>query len=190
MQPEEDTFQFMMEIDRLAADLYGLGDRSITELKRCVIIVKGLSADYEIEVHMLENNPTDLERAESERVVGKQITGFLGISWSQRLYRYRMAPPRQIVERRRGDRATDSRVSASTAEGRVAALRIAGARRRRSKNQKMPPPIRRVEVRASTTSVGVRNTLRINNAACAEAWSTRLAIVRSEELRRVRCWSK
>ena len=33
-------------------------------------------------------------------------------------------------------------------------------------------------------SVGVRNTLRINTVACAEAWSTGFAIVRSEELRR------
>ena len=50
MRPGEDSFQFVMKIDRLAADLHRLGDRSITELRNCVIIVAELSADYEIEV--------------------------------------------------------------------------------------------------------------------------------------------
>ena len=67
-------------------------------------------------------------------------------------------------------------------------LRIAGARRTRPKNQEVPPPTRRAEVGASATSVGVRNTLRISTVACAEVLSTGLAIVRSEELRRARCW--
>ena len=57
MQPGEDPFQSMMEMDRLAADFQRLGDRSVTELRSCVIFVAGLSADYEIEVQMLENNP-------------------------------------------------------------------------------------------------------------------------------------
>ena len=67
----------MMEIDRLAADLHRLGDRSVTELRKYVIIVAGLSADYEIEVEMLENNPEDLERAEIKRVVGNQYNRLL-----------------------------------------------------------------------------------------------------------------
>ena len=54
----------------------------------------------------------------------------------------------------------------------------------------MPPPTRRVEVGGSATSVGVRNTLRINTVACTEAWSTVLAMMKSGELRRVRCWPK
>ena len=33
----------MMEIDRLAADLQRLGDRSITELRKCVVIVAEVS---------------------------------------------------------------------------------------------------------------------------------------------------
>ena len=37
---------------------------------------------------------------------------------------------------------------------------------------------------------GVKSILRINIVVCAEAWSTILAIVRSEELRRVRYWPK
>ena len=49
MQPGEDPFQFMMEIDRLAADLHILGVRSVTELRKCVIIGAGLCADYKIE---------------------------------------------------------------------------------------------------------------------------------------------
>ena len=34
MQRGEDPFKFMMEIDRLAADLDRLGDRSVTELTK------------------------------------------------------------------------------------------------------------------------------------------------------------
>ena len=37
-----------------------------------MVIVVGLSADYEIEVRMLENNLTGLELAEIERVAGNQ----------------------------------------------------------------------------------------------------------------------
>ena len=50
MQPGEDSFQFMIEIEQSAADLHSLGDISVTELRKCVIVVAGLSADYEIEV--------------------------------------------------------------------------------------------------------------------------------------------
>ena len=57
MQPGEGPFQFMMEIDRLAADLHRLGDRSVAELRKYVIIVAELYADYEIEVRMLEKQP-------------------------------------------------------------------------------------------------------------------------------------
>ena len=126
---------------------------------------------------MLENNPKGLERAIIVRVVWNQYYRLLG---QQRdLSAHRKAPPRRTVERRTGDPATDSRVTASTVEGRVTALRVAEVRRRRSKKQEMPPPTRRAEVGESATSVGVRSTLRINTVACAEAWSTGLAIVRS-----------
>ena len=47
---------FMMEVDRLAADLHRLGDNTVTELRKCVIIVSGLSADFEMECRILENN--------------------------------------------------------------------------------------------------------------------------------------
>ena len=72
MEPGGDPFKFMMEIDRLAADLHRMGDKSVTELRKCVIIVSGLSAEFEMECRMLENNPAGLNRAEIERVVGNQ----------------------------------------------------------------------------------------------------------------------
>ena len=49
MEPGSDPFKFMMEVDRLAADLDRLEDKSVTELRKCVIIVPGLSADFEME---------------------------------------------------------------------------------------------------------------------------------------------
>ena len=77
MEPDGDQFKLMLEIDRLAADLHRLGDKSVTELRRCVIVVPGLSADFEMECRMLENNPADLNRAEIERVVGNQYNRLL-----------------------------------------------------------------------------------------------------------------
>ena len=77
MQPGEDPFQFMTEMVRLTADLHRMGDRPVTELRKCVIIVAGLSADCEIEVFMLENNPTGLERAYIEHVVENQYNRLL-----------------------------------------------------------------------------------------------------------------
>ena len=70
MQPGKDSFKFTMEIDRLAAHVHRLGDRSITELRTHVVILAGLSADYHARCRMVENNPTGLERAEIERVIG------------------------------------------------------------------------------------------------------------------------
>ena len=77
MEPGSDPFKFMMEVNRLAADLHRLGDKSITELRKCVIIVSGLSADFEMECRILENNPAGLNRAEIERVVGNQYNSLL-----------------------------------------------------------------------------------------------------------------
>ena len=54
----------------------------------------------------------------------------------------------------------------------------------------MPTPTRRAEVGASATSVEVKSTSCIITVACAEALSTGLVIVKSEELRRVRCCQK
>ena len=72
MEPGDDPLKFMMENGRLAADFYRLGDKSVTELRKCVIIVSGLSADVEMPCSMLENSPVGLNRAEIERVVGNR----------------------------------------------------------------------------------------------------------------------
>ena len=49
MEPGGDLFTFMMENDRVAAGFHRLGDKSVTDLRKCVIIVSGLSADFEME---------------------------------------------------------------------------------------------------------------------------------------------
>ena len=77
MEPGGDPFKFMMEVDRLAADLHRLGDKPVTEVRKCVIIVSGLSANFEMECRILENNPAGLNRAEIERVVGNQYNRLL-----------------------------------------------------------------------------------------------------------------
>ena len=76
MQPG-DPFNIIWKTDQLAVDLHILGDRSVSKLKKCVIIVGALSADYEIEVRMLENTPASLDRVEIERVVGNQYNRLL-----------------------------------------------------------------------------------------------------------------
>ena len=69
MEPGGDPLKLMMEVDRLAADLHRLGDKSAIDLRKCVIIVSGLSADFEMDCRILENNSAGLNRAEIERVV-------------------------------------------------------------------------------------------------------------------------
>ena len=77
MEPGEDPFKVMIKNDRLAGDLHRLGDRPVTELEKCMIIVAGLSGDYAIACRMLENNSTGLERTEIERAVRNQYSRFL-----------------------------------------------------------------------------------------------------------------
>ena len=67
----------MMEVNRLAADLHRLGDKSVTELRKCVIIMSGMSAGFEMERRTLKNNPDGLNRTEIERVVGNQYNRLL-----------------------------------------------------------------------------------------------------------------
>ena len=83
MEPGGDPFiKFMREVDRLTANLHRLGDKSVTELRKCVIIViivSGLSADFKMECRILESNPVGLiNTAEIERVVGNQYSRLLG----------------------------------------------------------------------------------------------------------------
>ena len=77
MQPGEGPFQFMTKIDRLATGIHRPGGRSVNELRTCVIIVAGLSADYDNEVRMLENHRVGLDRAEIERVERNQYDKLL-----------------------------------------------------------------------------------------------------------------
>ena len=87
-----------------------------------MIIVAGLSADYEIECRMLENSPADLERAEIERDIGNKYKKKIrqqhdskaparNFSPASARDWYRKAQPRRIAERKTGDPATDSRVT-------------------------------------------------------------------------------
>ena len=174
MQPGEGPFQSMMEIDRLAADLHRLGDRLETELRKCVVIVAGLSADYEVEVRMLENNPASLDRTEIERVVGNQYSTFVRQQYDSKALsslRSTTTVDRGEKERRPRNRFESNCFNCGRKGHRA---KIAGTRRRRSKNQYMPPPTRRAEVGESATSVGLRSTLRINIVACAEVPGSRL----------------
>ena len=50
MEPGEDPFKLMMEINRIAADLHRFGNRSVAKLRTCVIIVAGLSAITKLSV--------------------------------------------------------------------------------------------------------------------------------------------
>ena len=77
MEPGGDPFKFTMEIDRLAADLHLFGEKPVIKLRKCVIIMTGLSVDYEIECRVLGNNSEGLQRAEIERAVGNQYNRLL-----------------------------------------------------------------------------------------------------------------
>ena len=186
MQVEEDPFQFMMENSRLAPDLHTLGDISVIELRKCVIIVVGLSADYAAEVRVLDNNPTGLERTKVEYGVGKQCSRLLS---QQQDSKALSASKSTITADRSGKngrpcyRFKGNCFNCGRKDHRTEGCRSA-------KNQEMPPTTRRAEVGASATFMRERSTLRINTVACADTLSTGLAIVRSKELRRVRCWSK
>ena len=116
MEPGGDPFKFMMEVDRLAADLRRWGDKSVTELRKCVIIVSGLSADFEMACRILENNPAGLNRTEIERVVGNQYNRLSGSNRTRRHCRYRRAPSRQIAGRGRTGSSTTSSMAAEINE--------------------------------------------------------------------------
>ena len=151
MQPGEDYFQFMVEIDRLGADLHKLVERSITEQRKCVIIVAKLSADYEIEVRMLDNNPAGLERSGIECVIGNQYNRLLR---QQDLNALSPSGGTTTADRGEKKRRTRHRFEGNCFNcGRVTALRITRVRRRRYNNQEMPPPTRRAEVGGNATSV-------------------------------------
>ena len=190
MEPGSDPFKFMMEVDRRAADLHRLGDKSVTELRKCVIFVSGQSTDFEMECRILENNPAGLNRAEIERVVGNQYNRLLGQQQDSKALSASKGPLRQIVEKgRTRDPTTSSMETASIAGRKVTTLKTAGARRKRVKNPELPTTGRRaVAAVIGATSAGVRSTLHTGIVVCARALSTGRETVRSAELKRAQCW--
>ena len=189
MQPGEDPFKFMMEIDRLAADLHRQGDRSVTELRKCVIIVARLSANYQIEVHMLENNTTGLERAEIERVAGNQYNILL-----------RQQQDSKALSASKGTTTTEgekNRRPRTRFEGNYFNCGRKGHRAEACRSAKKN--IEKSGDAAADKKGGGRGKCYVygseehfvhSTVACAEVLVTRLVIVRREELRRVRCWLK
>ena len=89
-----------------------------------------------------------------------------------------------VARRRTDDPATNSRVTVLIAERKATELENAGARKK-MKTLEIPPLTSRAEVEASAASTGVESTLRTCTVACARVLTTGLAIVRSEELKRV-----
>ena len=189
MEPGSDPFKFMMEVDRLAADLHRLGDKSVTELRKCVIIVSGLSAAFEMECRILENNPAGLNRAEIERVVGNQYNRLLRQQQdSKALSASKGTVTANREKGRTGDSTTSSMVNASIAGRKVTALSTAGARRKIVKNPELPTIGRRAVAAVDATSAEMRSTLRTGTVVCARALSTGRETVRSAELKRAQCW--
>ena len=106
-----------------------------------MIIVAGLSTDYEIAVRMLEKNPVGLERAEIERVVENQYNRLL--RQRQNSKALSASKGSTTADRREKNRRPRNRFEGNCFNcGRVTALRTTEARRRRSKNQEMPLPRR------------------------------------------------
>ena len=189
MEPGSDPFKFMMEVDRLAADLHGLRDKSVTELRKCVIIVSGLSADFEMECRILENDPAGLNRADIERVVGNQYNRlFRQQQDSKALSASKVTVTANREKGRTEDSTTSSMVNASIAGRKVTARSTAGARRKRVKNPELPTIGRRAVAAVGATSAEVRSTLRTGTVVCARALSTGRETARSAELKRAQCW--
>ena len=189
MEPGGDPIKFMMEVDRLAADLHRLGDKSVTEPRKCVVIVSGLSADFEMECRILENNPTGLNRAEIERVVRNQFNRLLRQQQDSKALS--ASKGTVTANRKKGkNRRLHHKfmVTASIAERKVAALETAGARRKKVKNPDLPTTGRRAVTAVGATSAGVRSTLCTGTAVCARALSTGRETVRSAQLKKAQCW--
>ena len=184
MEPGGDPFKFMMEIDRLAADLHRLGYKCVTEQRKCVVIVPGLSADFEMECRMLENNPAGLNRAEIERVVGNQYNKLLRQQQdSKALSASKGTVTANCGKRnnRRSHRKFDGNCFNCGKKGH----RAGDCRRaKKSKNPKLPTTRRRAVAAVGATSAGVRSTLRTGTMVCARSLSTERETVRSAELKK------
>ena len=179
----------MMEIDRLAADLQRLGDRSVTEQRKCAIMVAGLSADYEVEVRMLENNPASLERAEIERAVGNHCNRLLrqqhdsnALSASGSTTTADRGEKKTLRNRLEGNCFNCGRKSHHAKDCRSAKKKIkksGGTSADKKGGGRGKCYVCRSEEHFARKHCGLCRNLK-----------HRTAIARSEELRRVRCWPK
>ena len=180
----------MMEVDRLAADLRHLDDKSVTKLRKCVIIVSGLSSGFEMECRILENSPASLNRAEIERVVGNHYNRLLRQQQDSKA----LSASKGTVTANRGkgirteDSTTSSMETASIAGRKVTVLETAGARRKREKNPELPTTGRRAVAAVGATSAVVRSTLRTGTVVCARALIIGRETVRSAKLKKAQCW--
>ena len=138
---------------------------------------------------MLENNPARLDRAEIERVVENQYNRLLRQHDSKALS---ASGNTTTLDRGEKNREPPNRFEVNHFNCRRKGHRAEECRSAKKKIEKSgdAPTDKKSGDRESATSVRVKSTLRINAVACAEVWSTGLVTVRSEELRRVRCWPK
>ena len=189
MEPSGDPFKFIMEVDRLAADLHRLDEKSVTQLGKGLIIVSDLCADLEMECRILENNPAGLNRTEIERVVGNQYNRLLRQQQDSKAFSASKSTVTANSGKGKNRRLhRKSMVTALIAEIKVTALEAAGAQRKRVKNPELPTTGRRAVATVGATSAGVRGTLRTGPVVCARALSTGRKTVRSAELKRAQCW--
>ena len=188
MEPGGDSFKFMLEIDRLAADLHRLGDKPLTELRKCVIIVSGLSADFEMECRMLENNPAGLNRAKVERVVVNQYNRL--IRQQQDSKALSASKGTDTVNRGKGkNRRPHHKFDGNCFNCGKKGHRAEDYRSAKSvKNPELPTTRRRAVAAVGATSAGVRSILRTGTVVCASALSTGREAVRSAELKKAQCW--
>ena len=170
MEPGGDPFMFIMK------------------LRKCVNIVSGMSAGFEMECRMLENNPAGLNRAEIERVLGNQYNRLLRQQQDSKALsasKGTVTANRGKGKHRRPRHKFDENCFNCRKQGRRAGdCRSA----KKSKNPELPTTRRKALAAVGATSAGVRSTLRTGTVVCARALSTERETVRSAELKKAQCW--
>ena len=131
----------------------------------------GLSADYDIEVQMLENNPSSgLDRAEIERVVGSQCNRLLRQQYDSKALS--ASGSTTTADREDKKRRPRNRFEAKCFNCGRKSYRTEDCKSVKKKIEKSgdAPADKKGEGRGeSATSVEVRSTLRINTVACAKS---------------------
>ena len=185
MEPGGDPFKFMMEVDRLEADLHRLGDKFVTELRKCVIIVSGLSAGFEMECRILENNPAGLNRAEVKRNLQNQYKRLLRQQQDSKA----LSESKDTVTANRGkgkNRRLHHKFDGNCFNCGKKGRRAGDCRSAKKKSEKsgLPTTRRRAVAAVGATSAGVRSTLRTGTVVFARALSTGRETVRRAELKK------